>query len=65
MATLLRFLADTLSRIGASIFAGSLVSCLVLGQVETLHISLMLIGITLAGLGYPLALKPQELPRER
>lgn len=59
MATFIRFLAEMLSRIGASIFAGSLVSCLILGHADVLHIGLMIAGITLTGLGYPLALKPR------
>lgn len=54
MNTILRFSLDTLSRIGSSILAGSLVSCLVIGRLEPLHIILMLAGTALAGLGYPL-----------
>jgi ABC-type transporter Mla maintaining outer membrane lipid asymmetry permease subunit MlaE len=53
MNTALRFFLDTLSRIGSSIFAGSLVSCLIVGRIEPLHIGLMLAGIVLTGLGYP------------
>lgn len=53
MSTVLRFFLDTLSRIGSSILAGSLVSCLIVGRIEPLHIGLMLAGVTLTGLGYP------------
>lgn len=57
MDTAKRFFLDTLSRIGSSILAGSLVSCLIIGRVEPLHIGLMLAGILMTGLGYPLANK--------
>lgn len=53
MSTVLRFFLDTLSRIGSSILAGSLVSCLIIGRIEPLHIGLMLAGVALTGLGYP------------
>ncbi|HCZ14747.1 MAG TPA: hypothetical protein PL117_11145 [Accumulibacter sp.] len=57
MNTALRFLLDTLARIGSSILSGSLVSCLVLDRLEPLHIALMLAGAVLTALGYPLARK--------
>ncbi len=44
MNTVLWFFLDTLSRIGSSILAGSLVSCLVIGRIEPLHIGLILTG---------------------
>ena len=47
------FLLDTLSRLGTSILAGTLVSCLILGQVERLHAVLLLGGALMAGFGYP------------
>lgn len=53
MTNALRFIFDTLSRIGTSILAGSLVSCLIIGRVEPLHLGLMLAGIILTGFGYP------------
>ncbi len=48
-----RFLLDTASRIGSSIFAGSLVSCLVEQRIEILHIALMILGVILTALAYP------------
>lgn len=52
----LRFTLDTSSRLGSSsIFAGSLVSCLVIGRIEPLHIGLMLADTDLTGLMYPVA----------
>ncbi|WP_449391281.1 hypothetical protein [Eoetvoesiella caeni] len=54
MSTVQRFIFDTLSRIGTSILAGSLVSCLVIGRLEPLHIVLMLTGVVLTGFGFPL-----------
>lgn len=63
----IQFLLDTTSRIGTSILAGSLVSCLVLGRLEPLHIWLMLGGALLTGFGYPLgqgrAVRPQTASR--
>ncbi len=41
------FIVETLARIGSSIFAGTLVSCLIVGRLETLHLVLMGIGLTL------------------
>lgn len=41
------FIVDTLARIGSSIFAGTLVSCLIVGRLETLHLVLMGIGLAL------------------
>jgi hypothetical protein len=55
MNTTHRFFLDTISRIGSSILAGSLVSCLITGRVEPLHIGLMLASVALTGLGYPVA----------
>lgn len=48
------FLLETASRIGISIFAGTMVSCLILHTVELLHFELMGSGLVLMGLGYPL-----------
>ena len=55
MNTALCFLFDTISRVGSSILAGTLVSCLVLEKFEPLHIGLMLAGAALTALAYPLA----------
>ena len=60
MTPTFRFVLDTLSRIGTSVLAGSLVSCLIIGRVEPLHIGLMLAGTALTGLGFPVALKSRE-----
>lgn len=57
MNSTLRFLLDTLSRIGSSILAGSLVSCLIIGRLEALHIVLLIAGAALTGLGYPASRK--------
>jgi hypothetical protein len=35
------FLLDTLARIGSSIFAGTLVSCLIVERLEPVHLILM------------------------
>lgn len=51
----MHFFRETLSRLGTSIFAGSLVSCLVSGHIESLHIALLLLGVFLTALGYPIA----------
>lgn len=59
----IRFLLDTVSRIGTSILAGSLVSCLVLGRLEPLHLWLMLSGVLLTGFGYPLR-QGRAMPRQ-
>lgn len=53
MKTIFRFLLGTFARIGSSIFAGSLVSCLITNRLEPIHIGLMLLGAALIGLGYP------------
>lgn len=54
MKTVLLFFFNTLARVGSSIFAGSLVSCLVLGRLESLHIWLMIIGVALTSFGFPI-----------
>lgn len=54
MKTVFLFISNTLARIGSSIFAGSLVSCLILGRLEPLHFWLMLTGIVLTTFGIPL-----------
>lgn len=53
MNSTLRFVLDTLSRIGSSILAGSLVSCLIIGRLEALHIVLLLAGAALTGCAMP------------
>lgn len=47
-----RFLFETLSRIGISMFSGTLVSCFILHTVELLHFVLLGSGMLLMGLGY-------------
>lgn len=47
------FIVATLARIGASIFAGTLVSCLIVGRLEALHLVLMSIGLALILSAYP------------
>ena len=54
MLKLTYFILQTLGRIGASIFSGTLVSCLILGQMEWLHISLMAFGLALLACNYPI-----------
>lgn len=39
------FLLDTLARIGSSIFAGTLVSCLIVERLEPVHLILMGVGL--------------------
>lgn len=53
MATHKEFLLDALSRIGTSVFSGTLVSCLLLHRIEQLHWELMGVGIVMMLAGYP------------
>lgn len=55
MTRLTYFFLETLGRIGSSIFAGTLVSCLILGRMEWLHIILMGCGLLLMGCSFPIA----------
>lgn len=55
MSRLTFFFLETLGRIGSSIFAGTLVSCLILGRMEWLHIILMGSGLLLMGWSFPIA----------
>lgn len=50
----LAFLLETVSRIGISLFSGTVVSCLILNRLEWFHIGLMGIGLLLMTAGYPL-----------
>ena len=47
------FLLDALSRLGVSIVAGTLVSCLVMDDLATLHLVLFAIGLLMTAAGYP------------
>jgi len=51
------FLLESVARIGSSIFAGTLVSCLILNRLEWLHIILMASGLCLMSCGYFIAPK--------
>lgn len=52
--TLVRtFLLDTLARIGSSIFAGTLVSCLIVERLEPVHLVLMGLGLALMLIAWP------------
>jgi hypothetical protein len=55
MSRLTYFFLETLGRIGSSIFAGTLVSCLILDRMEWLHFILMGSGLLLMGCGFPIA----------
>lgn len=52
MSKLKRFTFETTARLGSSVFAGTLVSCLLLGRVEWLHFGLMSLGAMLMCFGY-------------
>jgi hypothetical protein len=47
------FIVETLARVGSSIFAGTLVSCLIVGRLEVLHFVLMGIGLALILSAWP------------
>lgn len=47
------FIVETLARVGSSIFAGTLVSCLIVGRLEALHLVLMGIGLALILSAWP------------
>lgn len=49
------FVLDALSRIGTSVFSGTLVSCLMLHRIELLHFQLMGVGILMMLAGYPVS----------
>lgn len=55
MSRITYFLLETFGRIGSSIFAGTLVSCLILDRIEWLHIILMSSGLILMVCSFPLA----------
>lgn len=55
MSRLTYFFLETLGRIGSSIFAGTLVSCLILGRMEWLHVTLMGSGLLMMGSSFPIA----------
>ena len=53
MSNVRRFMLETLSRVGTSVFAGVTVSCLLLGRVELLHFVLFSVGVVLMSCGWP------------
>ena len=54
MSRLAYFFLEILGRMGSSIFAGTLVSCLILGRMEWLHIILMGVALLLMGCSFPI-----------